>query len=140
MFRFDFPPETRRPAAVERYLNRQTRRLADGFDLLAAAADDNGGFAEYAVIDSGLTSYFPCSQDYFNVAQFADEEFVDASPMNGSVATFSDDDFGLEGTLYLPNNGAANFSVKVSGMGAESTVIEVSDRANAMLKSMRGNG
>lgn len=139
MFRFDFPPKTRRAATVKRYLNRQTRRLADGLDLLAATTGDDDAIAEYAAGENGLTDYFPCSQDYFDVAQFVNEEFVDAAPMNGSVATFSDDDFGLEGTLYLPNNGA-NFSVKVSGMDAESATIEIGDRANAMLESMRGDG
>lgn len=136
MFRFDFPPKTGKAATVKRYLNRQTWRLADGLDLLATTAGDDGALAEYAAIDSGLTDYFPCSQDYFDVAQFADEEFVDSSRVNGSVATFSDRDIGVNGALYLPNNGA-NFSVQVSGMGAESAAIEVSARANAMLKSMR---
>lgn len=137
MFRFDFPPKTRRKATVKRYLNRQTRRLADGLDLLAATAGDDGALAEYAAIDSGLTDYFPCSQDYFDVTRFADEEFVDSSPANGLLATFSDHDIGVDGALYLPNNSGANFSVKVGGMGATSTAIEVSDRASAMLKSMR---
>lgn len=136
MFRFDFPPQSDKTATVKRFLNRQTQRLADGFDLLAATAGDDGALAEYAAIDSGLTDYFPCSQDYFDVAQFAGDEFVDSSPANGILATFSDHDIGVDGALHLPNDGA-NFSVRVSGMSAESAAIEVSDRANAMLESMR---
>jgi len=137
MFHFEFPPQSDKAAAIKRYLNRQTRRLADGLDLLAATADDDGAFAEHAASDSGLTDYFPCAQDYFDVAQFAGEEFVDSSPVHGALATFSDHALGVDGTLYLPNNGGANFSVRVRGMGAESAAIEVSDRANARLKLMR---
>lgn len=92
--------------------------------------------ARYTAIDSSLTDYFPCSQDYSDVAQFANKEFVDPSPVNGSVATFSDWDFGVDGALYLPNNGGASFSVKVSGMGTQSVAVEVSARGNAMLESV----
>jgi len=136
MFHFEFPPQFDEALMVKRYLNRQAQRLADGLDLLAATAGDDGVLARYAAINSGLTDYFPCSQDYSDVAQFANEEFIDPSPMNGSLATFSDRDFGVNGALLLPGNGCANFSVKVSGIGAQSVAVEVSARAGAMLESV----
>lgn len=36
MFHFEFPPQSNELLIVKRYLNRQTRRLANGLDLLAA--------------------------------------------------------------------------------------------------------